>query len=142
MVGVKADAEDAAATRDLRRSGVGDLPIAGADLASVAVRADDRPETYVEGVGHGLIGHVAEVEDHTLSPHRFQKLHAEVGQPARGAGAAAVAGAAPGRADDPHTHVRPRSKLRWGLDRVGAFHEHDRGTLPFSPTAHIRLDLA
>src|SRR5260370_40014859 len=108
MVGVKADAEDAAATRDLRRSGVGDLPIAWNDLASVAVRADDGPTPHFEGVSHSLFGHVAEVEDHTLSPHRFQKLHAEVGQPARGAGAAGVAGAAPSPAAEPHTHVRPR----------------------------------
>src|SRR5229473_7103858 len=101
MVGVKADAEHSAPMRDLGRGRVGDLAIAGNDLASVAVRADDGTAPQLKCIRDRLVRHVAEVEDHVLSPHRFQELHTQVGQPAWGAGAAAVAGAAPCRPDDP-----------------------------------------
>src|ERR1700730_13404541 len=92
---IKADAEDAAPAGALRRGRVCGLSIAGNDFARIAVRADDRPSPRGERIRHRLVGHMAQVEDHTLSRHRFQELEAQLCEPSWRPRAAAVACAAP-----------------------------------------------
>src|SRR5207247_4669086 len=101
VVLVEAHAHDAAAAGDLRHGLVGQLAVAGHKGTGVAVRGHDRSAPQLERVGHGCIRHVAEVEDHLLPAHRLQQLPPEVAETSWRAGAAAVAGPAPCRADDP-----------------------------------------
>src|SRR5260370_256510 len=83
MARIEADADNAAATRDLGGGGVGDLAVARNQCASVAVRGDDRTAPELKRIGHRLVGHMAEVHDHSLPAHRLKQLNAELGEPAR-----------------------------------------------------------
>src|SRR5260370_3496435 len=123
---IEADADAPAPASHLGHRRIADLPIAGDDGPGVAVRADDGPAPQLEGIRHRLLGHVAQVEDHALSPHRLQQLDAEVGETPRRTRATAVAGSAPGPPDDPQAEVRPRPDLRWGFYPAGAFPQQDR----------------
>src|SRR5258707_5286244 len=122
MARIKADADDASAACDLRSGGVGDLSVARNQGPRVAVRGDDRTAPELKCIRYRPVSHMAEVQDHSLPAHRLQKLDAERGEPAWRAGAAAVTGAAPRRADDPQAEVRPRAELGRRLDRISAFH--------------------
>src|SRR5258708_7550089 len=141
MARIKADADDAPAARDLRGGRVGDLSVARNQGARVAVRGDDRTAPELKRVGYRLFGHMAEVEDHSLPAHRLQELDAKRGEPAWRAGAAAVAGAAPCRADDAQAEVRPRAELGRRLDRISALHQQHRGHLPALPAADVSVEL-
>src|SRR5260370_41838132 len=82
-----------------------------------------------------------EVQDHSLPTHRLEQLNATLGEPARRSGAAAVAGAAPCRADDPQAEVRPRAELARRLDRISALHQQHRRDLPALPAADVSVEL-
>src|SRR5260370_546514 len=141
MARIEADADNAAATRDLGGGGVGDLAVARNQCASVAVRGDDRTAPELKRIGDRLVGHMAEVQDHSLPTHRLEQLNAKLGEPARRAGAAAVTRAAPCRADDPQAEVRPRAELARRLDRISALHQQHRYYLPAPPTADVSVEL-
>src|SRR6266851_1114509 len=141
MARIKADADDASAACDLRGGGVGDLAIAWNQCARVAVRGDDRTAPELKRIGHRLVGHVAEVQDHSLPAHCLEQLDAELGEPARRAGAAAVAGSAPCRADYPQAKVRAGAELARRLDRICALHQQHRGDLPALPAADVSVEL-
>src|SRR5438309_1903650 len=115
---VEADAEHAAACGDLGGSGVGDLPVARNDRPCIAVRSHDRPTPLVKRIRNGVVSHVAQIEDHLLTLHRLEQLHAELSQSPRGASAAAVSGGTPCGADDAQPPIAPRGELRWRLHRV------------------------
>jgi len=92
---------------------------------------------HPERVRHGLIRHMAQVEDDLLAPHRLEQLPSQLRQAARRTRSAAVAGGAPGRAYDPHPTIGPGAKLRWGFDRVGALHQQHPGEPAFLPAAGV-----
>src|SRR5438067_11418568 len=120
---VEAHADTPAAPRQLGHGLVGDLPVAWHQRPRVAVRGHDRPPPRRERVLDRLLGHVAEVEDHLLAAHRLEELRPELGEPARRTRAAAVAGRAPGWADDAYPAVGPGAELGGGLYRVRSFHQ-------------------
>ena len=123
VVAVEADADDAASACNLSHRVISQLAVAGHDGTSVAVRGHDRTAPHAERVRHSLVGHVAQVEDDVLAPHRLQQLPAQLGQAARRAGAAAVPRRTPGRPDDPHAAVGPGAELGGRLDRVSTLHQ-------------------
>src|SRR5207245_1651756 len=73
MVLVEAHAHHTAPPRDLRHRLIRHLPVAGHDRARVAVRGHDRSPPEGERVGHRLVGHVAQVEDHLLAAHGLRR---------------------------------------------------------------------
>jgi len=141
MALVEAHADHAATLGDYPCGLVGDLPVARHDRAGVAVGGHDRAGPHREGVGHRLLSHVAQVENHLLATHRLQQLPTELGEPARRASAAAVARPAPGRPDDANAPFCPGAQLRRVLDGVGALHQQDGGQAAPLPAPHVRLEL-
>src|SRR5207302_629390 len=111
---VEAHPDDAAPPRNLRDRLVGELTIAGDQGSRVAVRGHDRPAPQGERVRHSLVGHVTEIEDDVLAPHRLEQLMPELGQRSGRAGATAVPSLAPCRADDPNPAFGPRAELGGG----------------------------
>src|SRR5258708_37324405 len=83
---------------------------------------------------------MAEVEDHTLAAHRLEQLPAELRQPARRPGAAAVSRRAPGGPDDAHAAVGPHAELRRIFHGGGPLHQQHGGDASLSPPADLRLE--